>query len=122
MLLDRGNAKIFADFFGKNIADLGMTRDGRSGGEAFALGRPMLGQQLVILGVIANPEPLNSISDWNAKRSVVNADSDTAVLAVTHRLEMQRSMRRVMTEKSIVPARKLLYVNGQGVEATPKMT
>ena len=31
MLLDRGNAKIFADFFGKNVVDLVVTRDSRTG-------------------------------------------------------------------------------------------
>ena len=81
-----------------------------------------LGQQLVILGVIANPEPLNTIRDRDTKCPVVNADSDTAVAAATHGLEMQRPMRRDLPEEGVVPARKLLYVRGQGVEASPEMT
>jgi len=51
---------------------------------------------------------------WNRKPecSVVEANSDAAISAVSHCLEVQRWMRRISLDLSVVPVRESLNVRG----------
>jgi len=54
------------------------------------------------------------------ERPVVKANPDAVKLAVSNRLEVQRWVRRIGLELSVVPACEGLNVRGQGVETLPK--
>jgi len=59
-----------------------------------------------------NPEPMDAAWNREPECSVVEANSDAAILAVSHCLEVQRWMRRISFDLSVVPVRESLNVRG----------
>ncbi len=59
-----------------------------------------------------NPEPVDAVRNRDPECSVVEADSDAVILAVSNCLEVQRWMRRIGFELSVVPLCESLNVRG----------
>ena len=51
-----------------------------------------LADELVVVGMAADPKPVHSVRDRRAKGAVVEADADTVEPAVADALEVQRGM------------------------------
>ena len=54
-----------------------------------------LADDLVVLAMRSDPEPVDSAGDWETKRSVVKTNANTVELAVADGLEVQRGLRWV---------------------------
>ena len=59
-----------------------------------------------------NPEPMDAVWYREPERPVVEANPDAVIFAVTNCLEMQRRMRRIGLELSVVPVCEGLNVRG----------
>ena len=79
-----------------------------------------LADEFVVLAMRANPEPMDTVWHREPECPVVEANSDAVILAVSNCLEVQRWVRRIGLELSVVPACEGLNVRGQGVETLPK--
>ena len=83
---------------------------------------PWLAKELIIRGMRPDPEPLNSVWDWHAKRTVMNTYPDAAEAPAIHGFKLQGRMRRILLEKSVVTSGKILNVDWQSIEAAPEST
>ena len=81
---------------------------------------PDLAQQFVILSVAADPEPLNSLWNWHAKRPVMQANANAPIAPITDRLELQGRMRRVLLEQGEIAVGQYLHIGWQCVETCPE--
>ena len=79
-----------------------------------------LADELVVLAMRANPEPVHTIWHRKAERSVVQTNSNTVKAAVADGLEVQRWMRRIDLQLSVASAGKGLNICGQRFEALPE--
>ena len=59
-----------------------------------------------------NPEPMDAVWNREPECSVIETDSDAAILAVSNCLEVQRWVRRIGFELSVVPVCESLNVRG----------
>jgi hypothetical protein len=48
-----------------------------------------LSKEPVIFSVVSDPKPLNSIWNWNAKRTIVKPDANAAEAAAVYRFELK---------------------------------
>jgi hypothetical protein len=76
--------------------------------------------QTVVLGVGADPEPMDATVHAQAQCSMVQADSRTSKLSAANRLELERGMTRVPFQKFEVLVRKSAQLQGQRCMAAPK--
>lgn len=76
--------------------------------------------QTVVLGVSADPEPMDATVHAQAQCSMMQADSRTSKLSAANRLELDRGMTRVSFQKFEVLIRKSAHLQGQRCIATPK--
>jgi alanine racemase len=76
--------------------------------------------QTVVLGVSADPEPMDATIHAQAQCSMMQADSRTSKLSAANRLELDRGMTRVPFQKFEVLIRKSAHLQGQRCIATPK--
>lgn len=82
------------------------------------LRRPLdagLADELVVLTVRANPEPMDAALHGQAESAVVKADADADEL--TDRLEMERRMGWLGAQQGVIPPRERLYIRGQRLVA-----
>ena len=79
-----------------------------------------LANDLVVLTVGADPEPMNSARNRQPECSVVEANSNTIKAPVPYSLELQRPMRRGGFEKRIASVRQCLNVCGKRFKALPE--
>ena len=68
----------------------------------------------------ADPEPLHAFGDWNSKCSVVETDSNAIEATTADGLELQRRMRRVLTQQGIVATRNGLDLFRKRSQALPE--
>jgi len=68
--------------------------------------------EFVVLAMRTNPEPMDAVRNREPERSVVEADPDAVILAVSNGFEVQRWMRRIGFELSEVPVCEDLNVRG----------
>jgi hypothetical protein len=71
-----------------------------------------LADEFVVLAMRADPEPMNATRYRQPESPEIKANSDAVILAVSDSLEMQRRMRRVGFELSVVSTRETLDVSG----------
>ena len=71
-----------------------------------------LADEFVVLAMRANPEPMDAVWYREPECPVVEANSDAVILAVSNRLEVQRWVRRIGLDLSVVPVREGLNVRG----------
>ena len=68
----------------------------------------MLAQQLVILGMTANPEPLHTVGDGYAKGAEMLFHTNASMRPILDLFEAQGRMRRVLTQQRVVRSCQLL--------------
>ena len=76
--------------------------------------------ELVVLAMRTDPDPMDAVCYRGPECPVVKANPDAAILAVPNRLEVQRRVRRIGLELSVVPVCEGMNVREQGVETLPK--
>lgn len=81
-----------------------------------------LAKEFVILGMRSDPEPLDSLWNWNAKGAVMSTDPDAAEAPAMYGFESQGRMRWILLEKSVIASSEALDVGRQSIEAAPKLT
>lgn len=59
-----------------------------------------------------NPEPMDAVWYREPKCPVVEADADTMIFTVSNRLEVQRWVRRIGFDLSVVPVCEGLHLRG----------
>ena len=74
----------------------------------------------VVLPMRTNPEPMNTAWHRNTECPVVEANPDAVILVVPDCFEMQRGVRRIRLETSVVAVGEGLNVSGERVETLPK--
>lgn len=79
-----------------------------------------LAYEPVVFAVCADPEPMDAAAYRQAECPVVQADSDAVKSAVTYCLEVQRWVRRICLDVSVVPMREGLNLGGQRLQALPE--
>jgi hypothetical protein len=78
-----------------------------------------LADEAIIFGVIADPEPQDSVLDINAERAMVTADSARPKPA--HPLELKGRVTRIIFEKAIFLVRQMLHGGSQSPVTGPKL-
>lgn len=71
-----------------------------------------LADEFVVLAMRADPEPMDAARYRQSEHPVIQANSGAVIPAASYRLEMQRRMRRVSFELSVVPTREGLDFSG----------
>lgn len=79
-----------------------------------------LADEFVVLGMRADPEPVHSSLHGNAESTVVESHTDAMELSAANGLELQRRMRRVGSQQSVVSTREKLDLSWQCFKALPK--
>ena len=79
-----------------------------------------LANDLVVLAMRADPEPMNSARNRQPERSVVETNSNTVEAPVTHSLELQGPVRWIGLQQRIAPARESLDFCGKRFKALPE--
>jgi hypothetical protein len=79
-----------------------------------------LADEFVVLGMRADPKPVHSFLHWNAESAVVESDTNAVESRPANSLELQRRMRRIGAQESVVSTRESLDFSGQCIEALPK--
>jgi len=79
-----------------------------------------LANDLVVLAMCSDPEPMDATNDRETKRSVVETNTHTVELAVADRLEVQRWVQWIGFELSEIPMGKRLNLGGQCLKALPE--
>ena len=79
-----------------------------------------LADQLVVLAMCADPEPMNTVGHRGSECSVVQADSDAVVAPIADRLEVQRRMRRIRPELCVATVGECLNIGRQRLQALPE--
>lgn len=52
-----------------------------------------LADELVVLAVCTDPEPMDTTRHWNTESAVVQAHANAVQFAIGHRLELERPVR-----------------------------
>ncbi len=79
-----------------------------------------LADELVIFAMSADPKPMYAAWHEEAKRAVVETDSDAMKSTICNSLEMQRRMTWIGLDLREISVRYGLNFGGQCVEALPK--
>ena len=79
-----------------------------------------LANDLVVLAMCSDPEPMDATSYRETKCSVVEANTHTVELAVADCLKVQRRVHRIGFELSVVSMGKGLNLGGQCLKALPE--
>ena len=80
----------------------------------------LLADELVILALRPDPKPMYAAWDGEAKRAVVETDSDAMKSTICNSFEMQRWMTWIGLDLREISVRYGLNFGGQCVEALPK--
>ena len=75
---------------------------------------------LVVLAMCSDPEPMDATGYRKTECSVVEANTHTVELAVADRFEVQRWVQWIGCELSVVPMGERLNLGGQCFKALPE--
>ena len=81
----------------------------------------MLAQQLVILGMTANPEPLHPVGYGYPKSPVVLSHTNASILPILDLFEAQGRMRRLLSQELIVRSGQMLNGLWQIAKISPEL-
>ena len=87
---------------------------------AYVLESASSADEVVILSMCSNPEPLYSFWNRDAQCTIVKTHANTVELAVMDWLKMQGRMTHVTLEDCVVTASQILDVCGQLMECLPE--
>ena len=79
-----------------------------------------LANELVVLAVGADPEPMDSSRHWEAECSIVQTNPHAVKTTIAYGLELQRRVRGIGLQLCVAFVRKSLNICGERFQAPPK--